>query len=269
MKRILLLRAFVFDFKTQRRGAEAQRLRREKQNFFRFFSFLCDSSAPLRLCGRFKFFKCDYRVLLLSLLIAAFPVAAETKDPAKEQARRMQQMQRKFEQEKSALVQEKAALETQLKEAGEKTEKLEKVEKAAAGAERRAAALGHELAALRSERDAVQARLSEAQRLDETRRKEIDTRTAEQKKLSGQLEQRGQMLTQCEAKNLMLYQYGVDLLQRHTGLPVFNPLVIFEPFTGLRQVEMENLLEEYHDKLEAQKLAQPEAAGSATAAAAR
>jgi hypothetical protein len=32
---------------------------------------------------------------------------------------------------------------------------------------------------------------------------------------------------------------------------------------------MENLLEEYHDKLEAQKLAQPEAAGSATAAAAR
>lgn len=209
------------------------------------------------------------RILLLSLLIAALPVTAETKDPAKEQARRMQQMQRKYEQEKSALMQEKTVLETQLKEAGEKAEKLEKLEKAVAGAERRAAALGHELAALRSERDALQARLGEAQRVDETRRKEIDTRSAEQKKLFGQFEQRGQMLAQCEAKNLMLYQYGVDLLQRHTGLPVLDPLAILEPFTGLRQVEMENLLEEYHEKLETQKLGQSAAAQGTPAPAAR
>lgn len=207
--------------------------------------------------------------LLLSLLIAAFSASAETKDPAREQARRMQQMQRKYEQEKSLLVQEKTVLEMQLKAAGEKAEKLEKAEKAVSSAQRRADALGGELAALRGERDGLQARLGEAQRLGETRQKEIEIRTAEQKNFASQLEQRGQMMGQCEAKNLMLYQYGVDLLQRHTGLPVLDPLAVLEPFTGLRQVEMENILEEYHEKLETQKLGQPQPAKGVPAPAAR
>lgn len=210
----------------------------------------------------------------LALVAMQFSLAASAaeKDPAREQARRLQLMQRKFDQEKTALVQEKTVLETQLKEAGEKVEKLEKVEKAVLVAEHRASALAGELAKLRGEHDQLKARLGEAQgetkHLAEAHRKEIERRTAEQGALSGQLEQRSKSLAQCEASNLLLYQYGVDLLQRHTGLPVANPLAILEPFTGLRQVEMENLLEEYHEKLEAQKLGQPESPVVDAAAAA-
>lgn len=214
-------------------------------------------------------------LLALSLALAAMqfslPARAAEKDPAREQARRLQLMQRKFEQEKTLLMQEKTALETQLKEAGEKVGKLATVEQAALGAERRAAGLAGELAKLRSEHEQLKTRLGQAQaetrQLAETHRKDSDRRAAEHTALSGQLEQRSKSLTQCEASNLLLYQYGVDLLQRHTGLPVANPLAVLEPFTGLRQVEMENLLEEYHEKFESQKLGQsvPPVEGAATA----
>ena len=203
---------------------------------------------------------------LLAALLLALPACAEPKDPAREQARRAQQMQRKFEQEKSALLQEKTALETQLKEKGDA---LQAASASADTAGRRASSLTRELAALRSERDALTSKLAAAESLGAERRQEIEKRTANERQLGLLVEQRTQSLGQCESKNLMLYQYGVDLLQRHTGMPAIDPLVVLEPFVGLRQVEMENLMEEYHEKLETQKLGQSQAARGAPAPAAR
>ena len=60
-------------------------------------------------------------------------------------------------------------------------------------------------------------------------------------------------LAASEAKNLQLYKYSVELMDRYKNKGVWSGVAQMEPFTGLKRVEIENLLDEYRDKLEAQK----------------
>jgi hypothetical protein len=58
----------------------------------------------------------------------------------------------------------------------------------------------------------------------------------------------------CEDKNLKLYQYGRNLIDQCRDHSASDAVLRLEPFTGIQRVAIENLLEEYRDKLDAQKV---------------
>ncbi|HEY9146492.1 MAG TPA: hypothetical protein VIN36_07370, partial [Thiobacillus sp.] len=58
----------------------------------------------------------------------------------------------------------------------------------------------------------------------------------------------------CEHKNLALYEVGRSLMERFEHKTCGEILADKEPFTGIRKVETENLMEEYRDKLDEQEL---------------
>lgn len=160
------------------------------------------------------------------------------------QAKKLQQMQRKFAQEKSAL-------EGQLREANRKADESSKQAEEAAG---KSAALGGRLRRAEDERK----KLSEA--LDEVRQQ-----LAEQKDLAVKLSGEGSDLkarlgrqeeanAQCSERNQRLYQYGSELLGHYEGRGFLGRLAQAEPFTQIKRVEVENLVEDYREKLEDAKL---------------
>jgi chromosome segregation ATPase len=79
--------------------------------------------------------------------------------------------------------------------------------------------------------------------------------------LEAQLAEQTRLREETEAKNLKLYEYNVDLMNIYADKGVMDSLLQREPFTGIKQVEIENILEEYSYKLDQQKV-EPSAAAS-------
>lgn len=189
-------------------------------------------------------------VLLVSL--PSMPLHAEPKKPNREREMivRLQQNLQKSEQEKAALQQQKAAVDEQLKAADDKVLTLGKTAHRAAGLDRRVATLERDAAALRE-------RLAEAEKqaagLDAAKK----SAEAENSRLRSQLARLEKDADASEAKNVQLYKYSLELLELYRHKGGFTSLAQAEPFTGLKRVEIDNLIEEYRDKLDAQKSERP------------
>jgi chromosome segregation ATPase len=65
--------------------------------------------------------------------------------------------------------------------------------------------------------------------------------------------------TSCEAKNLKLYEYSQALLDRYHKKGVWDALTQKEPVFGFKEVGIENTMQEYRQKLDAEKLPQESA----------
>lgn len=195
--------------------------------------------------------------LLLALLgaglIAAAPatVAAEKKDPAREQARRLQQANRKLEQEKAQLLREKTEAEARLQEELKTaTGKAGAAQRKAQTEGARADRLAGELDGLRTEKDKLAGKLGEtekrlAETIDRLRKEE-----GERKQLEAIAAQRKQSTEQCEALNAKMHAEGVALLDKYRDKGCFDTVLQDEPFTGLKRVEIENFLEDSREKLD-------------------
>jgi len=73
--------------------------------------------------------------------------------------------------------------------------------------------------------------------------------------LQGQLKAEGERLGICETKNAQLYSVTSDLIHRYRqNRGAWEKFLLAEPFTGLKSVEVENLLEDFQDKAAAQKI---------------
>jgi chromosome segregation ATPase len=186
-------------------------------------------------------------VLALPMALPAF--AADDVKAAKEQMRRLQQTQRKLEQEKSAL-------EAQVSDAGGK---LNQIKKAAARAERKNADLAKELKSMEEARDQLAAKLAEAEKHLAEQAEANRKLAADGQKLKADLTRQEQATASCETKNATLYQYGREMLVRYQNKGPWEAMAQREPVTGLKQVEIENVLEEYRDKLDNEKIAAPAA----------
>lgn len=194
-------------------------------------------------------------VLAAVLLCSATPVFAADKKPSREQMqlRRMQQMQRKLQQENTQLAQDKAALDGQLKETREKLDETDRKAQSAAG---RAAALGKELEGVKTEKEALSGKLTETEKkLTETSEALLKSE-ASGKQLDANLKQKTEALTACAANNTKLHGYGVELLDKYQKKGCGAVLLQADPFTQLKRVEIENLMEDYREKLDEQKLEQ-------------
>lgn len=216
---------------------------------------------------------------VLAIIYAGHGFGQSTEDRRasreREMLRRLQEQTRKAEQEKAALAAEVDELKKKLKgtEAGaaRATRKSRDTEKALAQAEQANAALLVEKVNLSERVDQMQKSLQEvrgdlanaegklaesAAELDRTAR-EGQAQKAEFERAQSVIGQRNREVAACEDKNLKLYEYNVDLLGRYQNKGLADVFKQREPLTGLKGVEMENLLEEYRDKLDAQKVERP------------
>ena len=58
----------------------------------------------------------------------------------------------------------------------------------------------------------------------------------------------------CEAKNVELYALGTDILSKLDSDDFADNLLRHEPFTGLSRVKLDNIVQDYKDKLRDQRL---------------
>jgi chromosome segregation ATPase len=85
------------------------------------------------------------------------------------------------------------------------------------------------------------------------------TRDADAKKLDALLVQTRSRATACEMKNAELYKFGKELIGVYEGQgqDMVSTIQTKEPFTRLKRVEIENLMQDYEDKLRANAIAHP------------
>ena len=191
--------------------------------------------------------------LLVAVLFAASSVSAADGKASREQmqVKRLQQSQRKLQQENMQLAQEKAALDGQLKAAQESLDESSSKAQIAAS---RAAALSKELKGTKTEKETLAAKLAETEiKLAETK-EALNKSALAGRQLDADLQQKNESLTICQAKNAKLHGYGVDLLDRYEKKGCGDALLQADPFTQLKRVEIENLMEDYREKLDEQKL---------------
>lgn len=193
-------------------------------------------------------------VLALAGTLAGTPAHAQEQSRERELLRRAQQALQAADAEKTALLNEKAALESQLKAASEELQSLK------SGAVSRNRALEAEVASTRAARTATVGKLDDAtRRLDEQAALQgktaaaLTAREADVARLQSELEQSRATEAQTEAKNRQLYLYARELLGQYESKGVWTALAHKEPVLGLGSVEMENLLQEYRDKIDAEQ----------------
>jgi chromosome segregation ATPase len=201
-------------------------------------------------------------VLPLALALTfALPVkAADDKKAGKEQVRQLQQNQRKLEQEKVQLAQEKTQLDGELKDS---KLKLAETSGRADAASRQRLTLSKELGAANADKAALIAKVAETEKkLLEAEQKLVTANDAFQRldgvktQVEVNLAQRSQVLASCEAMNQAQHQYGMEILEKYQSKGCSSVLLQKEPFTGLKQVQIENMLEAYREKFDRQSLGQ-------------
>jgi chromosome segregation ATPase len=173
------------------------------------------------------------RVLTFIAIAAAMP-AAHAADPGGADPRALAKMQYMLKQtsaERDALQAEVAALKAELD------------------------ALNKKHAALRVSAEGALAKSKENNvalndKLQETAARLQQTET-EKRELEGIRTEQAQQIEACTDKNAKLFKANMELLGHYEKKGWLDALMQKEPLTGLKQVEIENLAEEYRDRIEA------------------
>ena len=199
------------------------------------------------------------RVLIL-LGACALATAAWADNDAKaarehELLRRVQEALRQSQADNSELTQQKTQAEEKLKTASAELESLRGSSKAAQ------ASLSRQVqAASAAQTDLTQRLESATQQLaaltskEQQEQKDLSERDGQLKQALAELEASRGANTSCEAKNMKLYEYAQELAQRYQHKGVWAALAQKEPFTGIKQVGIENVLQEYREKVAAQRV---------------
>lgn len=198
------------------------------------------------------------------LLAVSLPAPAQ-QEPNKQAARerellrRAQAAQKQAEEAKAAIEQEKAKVEAEAKAAKAQVAKTSGAvaRERKRGDELQASldAVTRERAVLASDKELLAGKLAQTEaRLKDTLRDLAGVRdalAASEKELA-QVRQvsalQAKSIRVCEDKNLKLYGVTTEVMARYKDQGFWDAVKRKEPFTGLRQVEVENLLEEYRDR---------------------
>lgn len=206
-------------------------------------------------------------VMVFGLAVPTAFAADKDKKASREREalRRVQQQLQVLQQEKSDLAQRETALAAELVTAKERAAALsstiEKAESRSRSSDSESARVRRDLAIALADRDAARARLNEAE-AKIAALNSSQTQTAQQLKTSqlaaDQLKREGEKKEQgiqsCESKNRKLYELNVELLDRFNKKTSLDTFLQAEPFTQLKRVETENLLQEYRDKIDAERI---------------
>jgi predicted RNase H-like nuclease (RuvC/YqgF family) len=80
------------------------------------------------------------------------------------------------------------------------------------------------------------------------------SKDAERAKFEGEATAFKASTKSCQAKNIQLVKVGRELLHRYQGVSFGDMVVTSEPLVGVRRVEIQNLLQDYSDKILDQKV---------------
>ena len=201
---------------------------------------------------------------LLSVLLAVFGLGvvasahADTASREKQFLRRMQIMQQQMNEQNAALQKERDDLAAQLKAAQAGVASLKEKSKKESG---KALGLEKSLQAQQRDNATLTQQLAEARQALATLRQEHENTLATLKASEGDNRQlkaanagQQRQIADCEHKNLLLYQANTQLLEKYKNKNVWEALAQKEPFTGIEKVRIDNVLQEYRDKLAADRV---------------
>jgi chromosome segregation ATPase len=192
------------------------------------------------------------------VLTCATAVAADNDPKAArehEQLRRTQEALRQSQSEASELAQSKTQAESKLKSTSEELDSLRNAAKSTQASLRsqlQTASAGQ--AELTRQLEDTKRRLAELTSKDQETATALKSREAELARAQADLQGSRSANSTCEAKNLKLYEYANDMAVRYQKKGVWASLSQKEPALGLKQVDTENLLQEYHEKVNAQRV---------------
>jgi chromosome segregation ATPase len=169
-----------------------------------------------------------------------------------EMLRRTQEALHQSQAENADLAAQKSAVEKQADE---------KLKAAAAELDSSRKASKSAQAALHGQLDAAAAAQAELTRKLAEANQQIAAQTSQQQAAAEQLKRTQQELDaskasnlSCETKNTQLYQYSRELMTRYQQKGVWAALAQKEPVTGIKEVGIENVLQEYQQKLDTQRV---------------
>lgn len=182
--------------------------------------------------------------LTAAVMVTSFvrPVsAAEADKDYKREARRAQAQLSVVQKEKAVLAAQLDELKKQLSDLGSKSAVLEKK---TGGQRKQVAELSEKYQETEKNLQQMTLQFSETSQTLQQLQKEKEQ---EQKQLSGDV-------LVCEKKNAQLYQISTELMEKYRDKGIFSVLLLAEPFTQLKKIKMQNLMQEYQDKAETAKI---------------
>lgn len=210
--------------------------------------------------------------LVAAGLIGAAPSVMADDDRERQALRRAQLLMKQAIEQKESLEQEKAALTEQLaklktendalKESNRKLGKNKAaVEEEGAAAKKdldsckaESAARDQELQTLRGDYARINADLQNTQQALAKTQDTVLHLDGDLKGTKDKLSEAEQASETCGKKNVMLYRYGSELIERYRNKGVLDALLQREPVTQLKQVEMENVVQDYATKLDQERV---------------
>ncbi|MGA2189535.1 MAG: hypothetical protein ABSH33_13465 [Steroidobacteraceae bacterium] len=199
-------------------------------------------------------------LVILVLLAGALPVtAAPADDPAaartREMLRRTQEALRQAQSDNADLLRAKTEAEDKLKAATQQIDAAKNGTKALQAslntklksAEGTQADLSHRLSDVTDKLTAANTKLAETT-------KQLAARDGELSQVKQALDQSKAATASCETKNITLYGYAEAALEKYKNKGVWAALSQKEPVLGLKQVDVDNVVQEYQLKFNSQKV---------------
>jgi DNA repair exonuclease SbcCD ATPase subunit len=196
---------------------------------------------------------------LLACVTPGFVRAADddTVARAREMLRRTQEALHQAQADNAELLRSKTEAEQKLKVATEQIATVQSGSKAAQGA------LSAKLTSAQNVQTDLQNKLSDANARLVASNAKLSGTASELAARNGELAQVKQMLEQsktanasCEDKNMKLYSYAETVLGLYKNKGVWASLSQKEPVLGLKEVDVENVVQEYQAKFASQKIKQ-------------
>jgi chromosome segregation ATPase len=200
-------------------------------------------------------------LLLVMMALATSPSWAANDSREKQMLRRMQQQVLQIEQARAQAEQEKAAALADKETAERELEKFGATKRQLAGERAARRRMEAELEAVQTENDALKTRLADTEKqladsvaLQRSTAQTLAQTESAKKQTEGELSGKVRDLQSCQTHNGSLYTLGREMMQKYRDKSCQDALAQAEPFTGLKKVEVENLLEIWRDRLDREKL---------------
>ncbi|MEO8019354.1 MAG: hypothetical protein ABI769_16205 [Pseudomonadota bacterium] len=189
-------------------------------------------------------------------LIMLRPAAAQSARSSGGNAQAMQQLQQ-LAAERTQLLADNARLKTELDAAHKERDALRKKQDAGErrlqGNEAAVARAGAKSAALTQDLEREKGRLTELVAKFRDLAGQLRTVEGERTTVKASLDQRDIQLKQCVDRNMSLYTLNGEILTKLEHRGSFTPASALEPFTRLKRVELENLIDGYQTRAEEQR----------------
>ncbi len=208
-------------------------------------------------------------LMLCTLGIAGNASAAVDDKKDRDAQRKLRLMMQNMEQEKAVLASEKNSLSGQVESLNKQVSDLKNSSASVSRKkDARVVALENELLAVKESNLSLSSKLQATQSsLEELTAKyqtslqslQASVEQGDEYKMKFQesvsnVSRQSQLIEMCEKKNMALYDLNVEILDRYRNKGVWSALLQAEPFTQIKKVEINNILQEYKEKLDDQKM---------------